>query len=626
MHTNSNLIDVPFNKLVLWEGNVRKIGIESGLDELAASIAAHGLMNPLLVRKAAKGKYAVIAGQRRYLALKRLAKAGTLDKGAIVSCHVRSDGQDDTELGLAENVVRVAMHPADQFEAWRALVEKGDSAAAIAVRFGVAESTVRKRLALARVSSVIFAAYRAGELDLEALQAFTITDDHAAQESVWDNLPASHRGNARAIRQALTEGDVPGRDRRVRFVGLDAYEAAGGAVRRDLFDPEGGGTVQDAVLLDALARAKLDSIAAGLLAEGWKWTGARLSFGWDERREFLEAEMDPIPLPDDLKAEADSLWAELSALFGHNDDHDDDDHHEEEGDHDEDGTVSERRARIAAIQARLDEVDPAARGWPDHVKARAGAIVTLAHDGTVEIDRGLIRPEDVDAPNSSQDDTLPAELEGNEAEAPGLPASLIEELTAQKTAALRIELARSPDIALALAVYALAGEAFYHAATGVLKLRLMTRSLRRSIREHESCPAALALEAECQRIRDMLPSDHAGLWPWCLNAERDRLLDVLAVAAAQGIDAVESKHDANHRGSEEGKALAEALGLDMAGWYRPTAAGYFGRISKAAILSDLKAARQTPGAPAWAKMKKAELAALAERETAATGWLPAPLR
>ena len=121
--------------------------------------------------------------------LKRLAKAGTLDKGAIVSCHVRSDGQDDTELGLAENVVRVAMHPADQFEAWRALVEKGDSAAAIAVRFGVAESTVRKRLALARVSSVIFAAYRAGELDLEALQAFTITDDHALQERVWDGFP-----------------------------------------------------------------------------------------------------------------------------------------------------------------------------------------------------------------------------------------------------------------------------------------------------------------------------------------------------------------------------------------------------------------------------------------------------
>ena len=626
MHTNANLIDVPFNKLVLWEGNVRKTGIESGLDELAASIAAHGLINPLLVRKAAKGRYAIIAGQRRYLALKRLAKAGTLDKGASVSCQLRGEGPDDTELSLAENVVRVAMHPADQFEAWRALAEKGDSAAEIAVRFGVAELTVRKRLALARVSPVIFAAYRAGDLDLEALQAFTITDDHAAQESVWNNLLDWQRGNARAIRQALTEGDVPGRDRRVRFVGIDAYEAAGGTVRRDLFDPEGGGTVQDVALLDALARRKLDSIAAELLAEGWNWTDARLSFGWDERREFLEAEMEPVPLPDDMQREADSLRAELAALFGHDDD-DDDEHDEDDGDHEEEGPVSEPRARIIAIEARLDEIDPMARAWPDHVKARAGAIVTLAHDGTVEIERGLIRREDVaEAQNSDEGDSAPAEQDDGAAEGSGLPASLIEELTAQKTAALRIELARSPDIALALAVHALAGEAFYHSASGVLKLHLMTRSLRRSIREHESCPAVLALETECKRIRDLLPSDHAELWSWCLNAGRDSLLDVLAVAAAQGIDAVESKHDANHRSSEEGKALADALCLDMVGWYRPTAAGYFSRISKAAILSDLEAARQASGAPAWAKMKKAELAALAERETAATGWLPAPLQ
>src|SRR5580704_13803599 len=62
MQTASNLIEIPFNKLILWDGNVRKTGIESGLDELAASIEAHGLINPLLVRKEPKGRYAVIAG------------------------------------------------------------------------------------------------------------------------------------------------------------------------------------------------------------------------------------------------------------------------------------------------------------------------------------------------------------------------------------------------------------------------------------------------------------------------------------------------------------------------------------------------------------------------------------
>jgi ParB family transcriptional regulator, chromosome partitioning protein len=123
----------------------------------------------LLVRKAAKGKFAIIAGQRRFLALRRLAEAGDIGKTAPVSCHLREDGQDDSELSLAENVVRIAMHPADQFAAWRDLIEKGADVGDIAARFGVAESTVRKRLALARVSPRIFALYRDGSLDLEAL-------------------------------------------------------------------------------------------------------------------------------------------------------------------------------------------------------------------------------------------------------------------------------------------------------------------------------------------------------------------------------------------------------------------------------------------------------------------------
>jgi ECF sigma factor len=130
----------------------------------------------------AKGKYAIVAGQRRYLALRQLVKAGLMDKTAPVSCNVRSD-DNAAELSLAENVVRIAMHPADQFEAWRGLIEKGADIAEIAARFGVAESTVRKRLALARVSPVIFSLYREGEIDLEALQAFTITDDHEAMFS-----------------------------------------------------------------------------------------------------------------------------------------------------------------------------------------------------------------------------------------------------------------------------------------------------------------------------------------------------------------------------------------------------------------------------------------------------------
>jgi ParB family chromosome partitioning protein len=607
MHIASNLIDVPFNKLVLWDGNVRKTGIESGLDELAASIAAHGLLNPLLVRKATKGKFAIIAGQRRYLALRRLAEAGNIGKTAPVSCHLREDGQDDSELSLAENVVRIAMHPADQFAAWRDLIEKGADVGEIAARFGVVESTVRKRLALARVSPRIFALYREGALDLETLQAFTITDDHALQERVWDGLAEWQRDNPRTIREALTESDVPSHDRRVRFVGLEAYEAAGGAVRRDLFEPEDGGFVQDVALLETLVRRKLEAIADAVKEEGWNWTEARLSFGWDEQKVFVCGEPVEVPLSEDMQAEAEQLQAEHEALReGNSDDEEEDE------------------ARMQAIEDRLDEIDATTRLWPDELKARAGAVIYLSHEGKAEIERGLIRPEDADRHDG--EDQHEAKNADAAPEQSTFPASLIEDLTAQKTAALRIETARSPCIALAVVVHALAIDAFYGCGDTVLKLRLTQRGLRPAIKEHESCSALLALEAERERIAATLPEDGAALWSWCLNAGQTELLDVLAVAVAFGIDAVERKSDPNRGGKEHGNALAAALSLNMAEWYRPTAAGYFSRIGKAAIISDLESMRQSPAAPAWFKMKKAELAALTEREAVQAGWLPAPLQ
>ncbi|MGE7416178.1 ParB N-terminal domain-containing protein [Methylobacterium tarhaniae] len=552
---------IPLNKLVLWDGNVRKTGAETGLDELAASIGAHGLLNPLTVGGQFRKKHYVIAGGRRLRALNALAQAGKIAKDWSVPCVMALDA-DHTELSLAENVVRVAMHPADQFEAWKALADQGQDAASIAVRFGTPESTVRKRLALARVSPILFEAYRQGQMGLETLQAFTVTDDHDRQEAVWTGLQGWQRDDARSIRHALTEGDVPSRDRRVRFVGLDVYEAAGGGVKRDLFDAEGGGYCTDPALLDRLTREKLEAVADEVKAEGWAWVEARLSFPWDERMTFGDAE------------------------------------------------------------AEGDEDEP---HWSDEVKAMAGAIVTLGYDGA-EIERGLIRAEDMPEPEG--DDTADEGEASGDAEpaSPALPASLIEDLTAHKTAALRVELARSPAVALASIVHTVALSAFYRGPARGLKGGMTIRSLERSMKGYDACPAVQALEGERERICDRLPGDPADLWGWCLSADTDTLLDVLAVAAAYGVDAVVTKTEPNRSGVAFGNALAEALHLDMAAWYTATADGYFSRLPKALILSDLEAAKGVPPAPAWVKLKKTELAALAERETASLGWLPEPLR
>jgi len=180
---------IPLGKLVAWNGNVRKTaGADTALAELAASITAHGVLQSLVVRRDKKGRFAVVAGGRRLAALQSLAKAGSITADYAVPCQVVPDDADATEISLAENAVREQMHPADEFEAFRELTDKGMSAADIAARFGVTDKVVEKRLKLSRVSPVILDAYRAEKLDLEQVMAFAITDDHKAQEKVLKAL------------------------------------------------------------------------------------------------------------------------------------------------------------------------------------------------------------------------------------------------------------------------------------------------------------------------------------------------------------------------------------------------------------------------------------------------------
>jgi ParB/RepB/Spo0J family partition protein len=147
---------IPLVQLVPSPDNVRKTGSLNGIKELADSIAAHGLLQNLQVRKAASGKFEVVAGGRRHAALKLQAKKKALAKDAPIACNVLDD-EDAAEISLAENEMRQAMHPADQFEAFKALIDSGHGIEDTAARFGVAPTVVRQRLKLAAVSPKLMA-------------------------------------------------------------------------------------------------------------------------------------------------------------------------------------------------------------------------------------------------------------------------------------------------------------------------------------------------------------------------------------------------------------------------------------------------------------------------------------
>lgn len=157
-----NLILVPLSRLVLRPTgrNVRKTPRMS-IPELAASIQRVGLLQNLIVIAAADGEhYEVVAGGRRLAALKLLAKKHRISKEWEVPCLLVADGTART-ASLTENVQREAMHPADQFEAFAALVAEGRPIEDIAADFSVTPLVVQRRLKLANVSPRLMADYRA---------------------------------------------------------------------------------------------------------------------------------------------------------------------------------------------------------------------------------------------------------------------------------------------------------------------------------------------------------------------------------------------------------------------------------------------------------------------------------
>ena len=593
---------IALNKLVASTDNARKTGIAEGIEELAASIAAHGLLQSLVVRKTSRGKFAVIAGQRRRMALSLLAERESIPSDMPIPCTVLSKDADAAEISLAENVVRVPMHPADQFEAFRALIDNGADVADVAARFGVLESFVARRMKLGRVSPVLLTVYREGRMSLEQLQAFTVSDDHAAQERVWQEGPTYPSG----IRSALTEGEIPSTDRRVRFVGFESYEDAGGEVRRDLFDTGNSGYILDPALLQKLTQDKLAEAVAAVTAEGWSWVEFRDSFDWQERNQFSQ-HRELTPLPADQQAVYDALTAELDDLENRMNDEDADD----------DEATSDR---IREIADSIDTMDDRPAFYPPEIVAGSGAILSLNYDGDLVIERGLMAKADAPKPRAGE--------QGKPSGDPSsLSAPLAEYLTAQKTAAIRAELARSPSVALAAVVHGLALKVFYHGGSTCLQISTRLNSLKSVIKNADDSKALSVLDAERDRWQDRLPGDCADLWAWCIGQTQDTLLDLMAVCAAHTVDAVQTKHGGQDANSlRHADDLAEALQLDMRQWFTPTASNFFGKIGKQAMFAAITEAKGTPCAPAWEKLKKAELAALAERQTAGTGWLPKPLR
>ena len=396
----------------------------------------------------------------------------------------------------------------------------------------------------------------------------------------------------------LNVQSVAADDPRAAFVGLDAYQAQGGAIARDLFDEEHEGFLTDADLLNQLVEAKLEQVAEAVRAEGWKWVEVLPRYDFEAAAEMRRVYPHALELQPEAEARIEALEAELEAL--------------------------ENVEADAAEAEQLEQEIEALRGDDvfnaDHV-ARGGAIVSVGRDGEARIERGFIRKED-----DTRDGTCTKANKRKDGPA-ALPEKLVAELTAYRTAALQNALGQDPAMALKAVVHALACAAFYpHSSVkSCLMIKSSTEYLPRHAPEIDACAAKEAMTARHEGWIDRIPDDAEDMWDFVLTLDQSDLLALLAECASHTVNAVTARYSED---AQTGHAdqLAHALALDMRRDWKPTAKAYFSRVSKERILEAVREAVSPEAAENLATMKKAAMADAAEQRMAGRGWLPLVLR
>lgn len=630
--------DIPFNQLVLSQTNVRRIKAGVAIEELAEDIARRTLLQSLTVRPvlddsgSETGMYEVPAGGRRYRALELLVKKKRLARTAPVPCIVRTDGIPE-EDSLAENVQRAPLHPLDQFRAFLALREKGQSEEDIAAAFFVLVNVVHQRLRLAAVSPTLLEVYAEDGMTLEQLMAFTVNPDHERQEQAWVVLQRSHAKEPYQIRRLLTEGAVRASDKRAQFVGLEAYVEAGGSILRDLFEPDDGGWLQEPALLEKLVAEKLEREAEAIHGEGWRWVEVAPELAYGHAYGLRRLSGTEVPITDEEATTRDGLKAEfdkLEAKYANAD----------EMPEEVDKRLGEVETALAAFEERPVVYEPADI-------ARAGAFVSIDSAGVLRVERGYVRPEDeppVAARGDGEDDAADpkmmtssgkdAETNDSNVEEPDeddgvrpLSDRLMTELTAHRTVALRDAVANDPDVAFLATLHVLCLRLFYrYGLDSCLEIEPKSVMFGHAPGLTDT-PAAKAIETRHDTWATQLPKEPGELWDVLAGFDSDSRQALFAHCVASTINAVYQPYDRRPKAIAHAGRLAEAVKLDMAaaGW-RPTVDAYLSRVSKARVLEAVREAKGDSAAERLAHLKKAEMAKAAEDLLAGTAWLPEPLR
>jgi ParB family chromosome partitioning protein len=603
MTTTSTVRNIPLDRLVLSPANVRKTPPSAAEDaELKASIRAGGLKQNLIVCPVAgePERFAVTAGGRRLKVLQELAAEGAIASDCEVPCLVEAPDAA-VETSLMENTVRAAMHPADEFIAMAALIDGGATVEAVAARFGVSERHVRQRLKLGKLAPELLDAFRAGKLSLEVVTAFTLGADHPAQLAVWSQIKGQPYMSPHQIRRLLTGSAVPLDSDLGLFVRIEAYEAAGGRVTRDLFSGEDRGFLDDAALVNRLAIEKLEQKAAELRTD-WAWAKAVLDPDYGFLSQYRRIEPQPAEYPPEIAAELDRIEARLEEL----------------GELPDEELSDDLMTEAARLEERRDEIietTEAEEVYSEADRKRAGVIVTVGDEGEFLIHQGLIEratpavPGDTgehgdSEPEGDEDGDFPRDprtpataLSGQHGRAIspeqqirkqcGFSQGHVDDLKAYRLQITRAYLAGDFTVAFDLALYTLCTDLIGHGYRDrSLDLRAIETSLRSTLNDLAGTPADRLLTAHEAALDtawlDLPPAQGFAALSALPAEAKQRLFAWCVVLTLKPQLAIEDGADPVIE--EAGRRLA----IPFADLWRPTALNYWGRVRKAHALDIAK--------------------------------------
>jgi ParB family chromosome partitioning protein len=630
---------VKVKNLTLSKDNVRKSNRDAGIDTLAANIASQGLLQNLIVTPLKKaGTFTVKAGGRRLRALQLLIQLGTLPVDHTVPVLVLSDDDNAIEASLAENFQRVPMNPADECTAFNFLIQKGMTAEDVAKRQGVTTRFVEQRVRLAELAPPVFEALAAGEITLGVAQAYAVTTDVDRQTRVFAQMKTSYYGdNPDNIRRAILNGTVKANDAKARFVGREAYVAAGGRIEGDLFATEGDENWIDVDLIETLAASKLEAAAAELAqAEGLAFVTpiAATHVPYDLERQLHEYHAPARALTEDETARVAVLSVENDALI---------DQLEQEL---PDGSAEAEaaNARIEAIERELETIEDSRHEIDPALKSQIGTFVYIGGDGEPRVHTRLFSEKPVVDPNAPPKESGGAAGDGDAVDGeqgPKLSATLIDELATQRRQILVAHVASDPGLALDLTIFLMAQNVVFEQAhiPNHSTLKSSAAGFPIFAFRDEGSMASQTIDDQRQK----LDTSWAGLPTMTARFDAFRALDDEARGAWVSYSIARTLEPTlnvaeGYRSNGFHDHLGRLLDIQVENWWRPTAENFFGRVKKTVMLDALEEIGGPILRGRYKDAKKGDLAATcaslcngqgiveAEIREKATAWLPEAMR